>query len=85
MIPLLKLEVSNHSFMIHRPIRPECPSTGSISAEHGIGQLKREALERSKPALVYEMMRRLKSFFDANTIMNPGKIFKSLGENDPLR
>ncbi len=47
---------------------------GSISAEHGIGRLKREQLPRYKTELELEMMRRLKQAIDPQCIMNPGKV-----------
>jgi D-lactate dehydrogenase (cytochrome) len=47
---------------------------GSISAEHGIGQLKRGELARYKAPLELELMRRIKSAFDPAGLMNPGKI-----------
>jgi D-lactate dehydrogenase (cytochrome) len=47
---------------------------GSISAEHGIGQLKREELRHYKPAVALDMMRALKATLDPNNIMNPGKV-----------
>ncbi len=47
---------------------------GSFSAEHGIGQAKREELARYKAALEIEMMRALKRAFDPRNIMNPGKV-----------
>jgi FAD/FMN-containing dehydrogenase len=47
---------------------------GSISAEHGLGQLKREAIRSHKPALELELMRRLKSALDPKGLMNPGKL-----------
>ena len=47
---------------------------GSISAEHGIGQLRREELPRYKPALEFELMMRIKQTLDPNQIMNPGKL-----------
>ena len=37
---------------------------GSISAEHGLGQLKREEIAHYKPALELELMRRIKHDFD---------------------
>jgi len=47
---------------------------GSISAEHGIGRLKRELLPHAKQPLELEMMRKIKSAFDPNGILNPGKL-----------
>ena len=47
---------------------------GSISAEHGIGQLKREFLTRYKTPAQLDAMRALKQALDAKGLMNPGKI-----------
>ena len=47
---------------------------GSISAEHGIGRLKRDELPRYKSPLELDLMRRLKQALDPDDIMNPGKI-----------
>lgn len=47
---------------------------GSISAEHGIGRMKREELVRLKPAVELDLMRRIKTAFDPQGIMNPGKV-----------
>ncbi len=47
---------------------------GSISAEHGIGQLKREALLRYKPGVAIDLMRRIKQALDPDNLMNPGKV-----------
>ena len=47
---------------------------GSISAEHGIGQLKREELRRRKSALELELMRSLKRALDPRDLLNPGKL-----------
>ncbi len=47
---------------------------GTISAEHGIGRLKRDLLKKVKSPLEIDMMRRLKAAFDPNGIMNPGKV-----------
>ncbi len=47
---------------------------GSFSAEHGIGQLKRDDLTRYKSATEIDMMRRLKQTFDPKGIINPGKV-----------
>lgn len=47
---------------------------GSISAEHGVGLLKRDFLDYSRSAAEIEIMRALKSVLDPNQIMNPGKL-----------
>jgi len=47
---------------------------GSISAEHGIGRLKRDLLLHAKQPLELELMRKIKSAFDPNSILNPGKL-----------
>ncbi len=47
---------------------------GSISAEHGIGVMKREALVHYKTAAEIETMRALKRVFDPKNILNPGKV-----------
>ena len=47
---------------------------GSFSAEHGIGQLKRELLARAKDPVALDVMRRIKATLDPLGIMNPGKV-----------
>jgi D-lactate dehydrogenase (cytochrome) len=47
---------------------------GSISAEHGIGKLKKDELAQYKPALDLDLMKRIKSAFDPKGIMNPGTV-----------
>jgi FAD/FMN-containing dehydrogenase len=47
---------------------------GSISAEHGIGRLKRRELAQYKGTVELELMRALKSAIDPRGIMNPGKV-----------
>jgi len=47
---------------------------GSISAEHGLGQLKREEILRYKSAPEMELMRSVKRALDPLGIMNPGKV-----------
>lgn len=47
---------------------------GSISAEHGIGKIKRELLHASKTNVEIDTMRAIKQALDPNGIMNPGKI-----------
>lgn len=47
---------------------------GSISAEHGVGQLKRDLLPRYKDPVELAMMHRIKAALDPQGIMNPGKV-----------
>ena len=47
---------------------------GSISAEHGVGQFKREEIKRYKSALELDLMRLVKNALDPQGIMNPGKV-----------
>jgi FAD/FMN-containing dehydrogenase len=47
---------------------------GSISAEHGIGQLKRDLLPKVKDKVAMEMMRAIKQALDPKNILNPGKV-----------
>ena len=50
---------------------------GSISAEHGVGLLKKDYLPYSRSAVEIQLMRQIKQAFDPAGIMNPGKIFDS--------
>lgn len=47
---------------------------GSISAEHGLGQLRRGEIARYKSPIELELMRRIKTALDPRGIMNPGKV-----------
>ena len=47
---------------------------GSISAEHGLGQLKRDEIRHYKNALELELMRNIKQTLDPKGLMNPGKV-----------
>ena len=47
---------------------------GSISAEHGLGQLKREEILRYKSGIEMDMMRAVKRALDPRGLMNPGKL-----------
>ena len=49
---------------------------GSISAEHGIGQMKVEQLQKVKDPIALEMMAQLKKVFDPKGLLNPGKVVK---------
>ena len=48
--------------------------SGSISAEHGIGRLKRDLLAHTKNPVALDLMRKLKATLDPNGILNPGKV-----------
>ena len=47
---------------------------GSISAEHGIGVMKRELLPQVKDPVALDLMRPLKRTLDPKGILNPGKV-----------
>jgi D-lactate dehydrogenase (cytochrome) len=50
---------------------------GSFSAEHGVGKLKLDELERYTPPAELALMRTLKQALDPTGIMNPGKLLKA--------
>jgi D-lactate dehydrogenase (cytochrome) len=47
---------------------------GSISAEHGVGVMKRDKLPKYKDKTAIELMRAIKRTLDPNNILNPGKV-----------
>jgi D-lactate dehydrogenase (cytochrome) len=47
---------------------------GSISAEHGIGVMKRDLLPGVKDPVAFDLMRSLKRMLDPMGILNPGKV-----------
>jgi D-lactate dehydrogenase (cytochrome) len=47
---------------------------GSVSAEHGVGIVKRDYLPRIKDSVAYELMKTLKRTLDPKGILNPGKV-----------
>ena len=47
---------------------------GSISAEHGIGALKRDAMAARKSPVALQMMRAIKQALDPHGLMNPGRV-----------
>jgi FAD/FMN-containing dehydrogenase len=49
-------------------------ANGSISAEHGVGQLRRDELQHYKSEVEFDLMMRIKQSLDPNQIMNPGKL-----------
>jgi FAD/FMN-containing dehydrogenase len=52
---------------------------GSVSAEHGIGRLKVDDLERYANPVKLRAMRAIKAALDPNGIMNPGAILRRMG------
>ncbi|MDB6063491.1 MAG: FAD-binding oxidoreductase [Verrucomicrobiaceae bacterium] len=48
---------------------------GSVSAEHGVGLLKKDYLHFGRSAGEIALMKQIKLAFDPNRVMNPGKIF----------
>ena len=51
---------------------------GSISAEHGLGQLKRDTIRDYKDPLELELMRNIKLTLDPHGLMNPGKVLQGV-------
>jgi len=47
---------------------------GTISAEHGVGQLRRDALRRYKSPVEMDLMLMIKRALDPDQLMNPGKV-----------
>lgn len=62
-------EVDHHVFDLVEGLQ------GSVSAEHGVGLVKKDKLHKSRSQTEIEAMRRIKKIFDPNGILNPGKIF----------
>ncbi|MFN3077226.1 MAG: FAD-binding oxidoreductase [Alphaproteobacteria bacterium] len=56
---------------------------GSISAEHGIGRLKREELVRTRSPLELRLMRDIKRTLDPRGLMNPGKVLTMENDGGP--
>ncbi|UWE17948.1 FAD-binding oxidoreductase [Herbaspirillum huttiense] len=77
MIPLTSSyeEVKQATLQLNRLVHDlVTEKQGSISAEHGVGQLRRDELRHYKSPLEMELMLRIKQAFDPNLIMNPGKL-----------
>jgi len=60
--------------IVHDSVRAH---DGSISAEHGVGQLKIDELPRYKDAVELELMRRIRRALDPDGVMNPGKVVRA--------
>ena len=50
---------------------------GSISAEHGVGTLKRDKLEKHKSPVALNLMRAIKQSLDPRNTLNPGRVLKA--------
>jgi len=50
---------------------------GSISAEHGVGTLKRDKLEQHKSPVALALMRSIKQALDPHNLLNPGRVLRS--------
>ena len=48
---------------------------GSVSAEHGVGLLKKPYLKYTRSAAEIAAMKAIKAVFDPKGVMNPGKVF----------
>jgi glycolate oxidase len=53
---------------------------GTLSGEHGIGTMKAPFMELEMGKIAVDMMRKIKTAWDPNNIMNPGKIFAESGQ-----
>jgi FAD/FMN-containing dehydrogenase len=71
--PMPELEIEE---IVYRCVRDW---HGSISAEHGIGLLKKPFLDYSRSEAEIAVMRRIKQALDPAGILNPGKIFSEVG------
>ena len=70
-----RTEFLSHYRSVNKPVHDIVRELGgSISAEHGIGQLKRDEFLATAPPVGIDLMRRIKSSFDPAGIMNPGKV-----------
>ncbi|WP_304308965.1 FAD-binding oxidoreductase, partial [Pseudacidovorax intermedius] len=47
---------------------------GSISAEHGVGELKREKLPHHKSPVALQLMQAIKQALDPQQLLNPGRV-----------
>jgi FAD/FMN-containing dehydrogenase len=68
--------LARHDEIQHAVHRVAVSLGGSISAEHGIGALKRDEMPLYKSPLEIEMMQTLKRTFDPKNLLNPGRVVK---------
>ncbi|MCE2657542.1 MAG: FAD-binding oxidoreductase [Rubrivivax sp.] len=64
-----------HEPLVNRIVYEQVMANGgSISAEHGVGQLKRHALQQHKSPVALQLMRSIKQALDPDGLMNPGRV-----------
>lgn len=79
-IDMPKGEIRGHSAALHEAVYEIVDDLkGSISAEHGIGQMKAPMLQRKKDPVALEMMYSIKQALDPKGILNPGKMLVRRG------
>lgn len=69
--PILSNHMAEITEIVHRQAMA---FGGSISAEHGVGRLKRDELENIRPAAATATMKAIKAALDPNGIMNPNRV-----------
>ena len=76
-IPLNNLNLSESTiYMIQKIVYNDAVSLrGSISAEHGLGQLKTKWFEKYYDSSSYLLAKSIKNLLDPDNILNPGKVF----------
>ena len=69
-------DLNNIEYMVTNIINDKVIELGgSISAEHGIGIIKKNSFIKYSKDINVEAMKKIKKIFDPNNIMNPNKIF----------
>ena len=67
--------IQTHEEAIRRLVHDRVMAmNGSISAEHGLGQLRKAEAWRLKSPVELALMKRIKQALDPNGILNPGKV-----------
>ena len=70
--------LSNHAAAITEIVHTQAMAFGgSISAEHGVGRLKRDELETLRPPAATAAMKAIKQALDPAGIMNPNRVVKT--------
>lgn len=73
--PSLSNDIEERRKLINQLVHDQVYSySGSFSAEHGIGQSKRDELPLRKGVIEIELMRSIKKALDPKNLMNPGKV-----------